>query len=161
MRVLALDLGSKRIGVAVSDASGTLASPVCVIERVASDEGARSAISALVQDLEVQHVLVGLPLSLSGAEGPAATKSRKEIGELAGCLDVPVEAIDERFSTVAAHKLLEAGGHDSRARRTKVDAAAAAILLQGWLDARGARSKMDGAALERTDSGDQSMGEQG
>jgi putative Holliday junction resolvase len=136
VRVLAIDLGTRRIGVALSDGTGTLASPLCVLERTGDRAGEHRTIEAMVLEHEVERVLVGLPTSLSGDEGPAARTARVEIAELAASLSVPVEPVDERFTTVEAHKLLTAAGRTSRERRGTVDAAAAAVMLQAWLDAQ-------------------------
>ena len=81
-------------------------------------------------------MLVGLPLSLDGSEGPAATAAREEVAALRAVLDVPVDVHDERLTTVTAHRLLAEQGLDSRRRRSVVDGAAAAVLLQAWLDGR-------------------------
>jgi putative Holliday junction resolvase len=136
VRVLAIDLGTRRIGIALSDGSGTLASPLCVLQRTGDRAGEHRTIEAIVQEHEVARVLVGLPTSLSGEEGPAARTARAEIAELAAAVSVPVEPVDERFTTVEAHNRLAAAGRTSRERRGMVDAAAAAVLLQAWLDAR-------------------------
>jgi putative Holliday junction resolvase len=140
-RVLAIDLGTRRIGLALSDPTGTLASPLQVLERAASVGDDHAAIAALVREHDVGLVLVGLPRSLSGTEGAAAGSARSEIGVLGDVLDVPIEPVDERFTTVAAHRLLGAAGKRSKQRRETVDAAAAAVLLQGWLDARAAERR--------------------
>ena len=138
MRVLALDLGSKRIGVAVCDAGGRLASPLTVLERTGDRGRDHLRIAALVAEEEAEHVLVGLPLLLNGDEGPAAQGAREEVSELTAVLGVPVTVHDERFTTVTAHRLLAEGGLDSRARRKVIDQAAAAVMLQAWLDGGGA-----------------------
>lgn len=134
MRVLGIDLGTRRIGVAVCDAGGTLASPLTVLQRCGDLEADRRAIARLVAEEEAERVVVGLPLSLSGASGPAAEAARIEADQLAEVLPVPVETWDERLTTVAAHRSLEAGGKRSRQRRAVVDKAAAAVMLQSWLD---------------------------
>ena len=141
---MALDLGSKRIGVAVSDASGTLASPRRVLTRTGDRSRDHAGIAALVAEEEAELVLVGLPLSLDGSDGPAATAARAEAAELATVLPVPVVLHDERLTTVTAHQLLEARGLDSRARRKVVDQAAAAVMLQAWLDGGGIHSVREG-----------------
>ena len=134
MRVLGLDLGSRRIGVAVSDGSGTLASPHSVLER-GRDRGAdHAAVAALVDDLEVERVVVGLPLSLDGSMGPAAQAAAEEAQALADVLAVPVETYDERLTTVTADRSLSALGLSGQARRRVVDKVAAAVMLQAWLD---------------------------
>ncbi len=137
MRVLALDLGTRRIGVAVSDATATLASPAGVVERCGDRSREHARIAGLVDELEAERVVVGMPIGLDGSIGAAATSATEEIAQLAALLAVPVEAVDERFTTVTAHQLLEASGHRSRSRRGKVDAAAAAVMLQVWLDGHG------------------------
>lgn len=132
---MALDLGTRRVGVAVCDPDGILASPHGMIERSGDDDADRSRIVALVEELEVGRVVVGLPLSLDGSVGPAARAAQIEAGVLAGMLRVPLELHDERLTTATAHRSLAEAGHRSRRRRTMVDAAAAAVLLQSWLDA--------------------------
>ncbi|MDZ7733434.1 MAG: Holliday junction resolvase RuvX [Acidimicrobiia bacterium] len=136
MRVVAFDLGTRRIGVAASDPGGILASPVAVVERSGDDEADRRELARLVDELGAGHVVVGLPLSLDGSRGPAAEDARVRIEALADLLDVPVEPYDERFTTVTAEQRLRERGLDGRRRRRVVDAAAAAVLLQAWLDAR-------------------------
>jgi len=144
MRVLALDLGSKRIGVAVSDAGGTLASPRTVLLRSGDVARDHHRIAAMVDEEEARAVLVGLPLSLDGSDGAAATAARAEAAALAAVLAVPVVLHDERLTTVTAHRLLAARGLDSRARRKVVDQAAAAVMLQAWLDGGGIQSVSEG-----------------
>jgi putative Holliday junction resolvase len=141
VRVLGLDLGRKRIGVAVSDASGAVATPYSVLMRAAPAGGDRAAdhaaVAALVAELGAERVVVGLPLSLDGTEGPAAGEVRAEIESLAARLPVPVEAHDERLTTVTAERALRAQKVRARDRRGAVDRVAAAVILQSWLDARG------------------------
>jgi putative Holliday junction resolvase len=136
VRILALDLGSRRIGVAVSDATETLASPRPVLERSGDRARDHGRVADLVADEEAGLVVVGLPLSLDGTEGPAAQQARAEAEELRVALAVPVKVHDERLTTVTAHQLLADQGLDSRRRRSVVDGAAAAVLLQAWLDGR-------------------------
>jgi putative Holliday junction resolvase len=93
------------------------------------------AVDGLVAEHEVSLVVVGLPLSLSGTEGPAAALARRVAGELAAVLEVPVRLVDERFTTTTAHERLRATGRTERQRRPVVDQAAAAVLLQHVLDA--------------------------
>ena len=102
MRALGLDLGSKRIGVAVSDRSGTIASPLTVIARGRSRRADHERIAELVRDEDAELVVVGLPRSLSGGDGPAAKAARAEVTALATVVGVPVELHDERFTTVTA-----------------------------------------------------------
>ena len=133
MRVVAIDLGTARIGVAVSDASGVLASPYEVVPR---DERSHGRLRAIVEELGAERVVVGLPLSLDGHKGKAAQLVEAEVAELRALLTVPVELHDERFTTVTAHQQLAASGKRSKQRRATVDGAAAAVLLQSWLDGR-------------------------
>ena len=136
VRVLALDLGSKRIGVAVSDLTGTVASPLTVLERSKSRRHDHERIAALVRDEEAELVVVGLPISLSGDEGPAARAARTEAKALATLVDVPIETFDERLTTVTAERALAEAGVRGRARRQVVDKVAAAVILQAFLDRR-------------------------
>ena len=105
MRALGLDLGSKRIGVAVSDRSGTVASPLTVLAADAVTAHDHERIAALVREEEAECVVVGLPLSLSGADGPAAQAARTEVDALATVVGVPVETHDERLTTVTAERM--------------------------------------------------------
>ncbi len=140
MRVLAVDLGSRRIGLAVSDPTGTLASPYEVLQRSGDRDLDRRKILETAEELGAERILVGLPLSLDGSVGPAAREAQEEIAELAALTSLPVEAYDERLTTVLAERLLSARGVRSKARRAVVDKAAAAVMLQAWLDARRGRS---------------------
>ena len=153
MRVLALDLGSKRIGVAVSDPSETIASPDRVLERTGSRTRDHKAIGDLVAEWEAELVVVGLPLSLSGEDGPAARATREEAAELAAALTVPVELHDERLTTVTASRTLQEAKMTADARRRVVDKVAAAVLLQSWLDERASRRRRDGTETEMTSDG--------
>jgi putative holliday junction resolvase len=136
VRALGLDLGSKRIGVAVSDLSGTIASPLTVIIRGRSRRHDHERIAALVREEEADVLVVGMPRSLSGGEGPAAKAAAAEIAALTSVVGVPVETYDERFTTVAANRALAENGVRGQARRQVVDKVAAAVILQSWLDAR-------------------------
>lgn len=137
MRVLALDLGTKRIGVAVSDPGQVLASPHTVLPRARRRADDHRAVAALVEELGAERVVVGLPLALDGSPGPAAKAALAEVDELAAVLPVPVETWDERLTTVAADRSMVARGMKAPARRKVVDRVAAAVLLQSWLDRRG------------------------
>lgn len=136
MRVLALDLGTKRIGIAVSDFTGTVASPLTVVVRSGSRRHDHERIAALVREEEAERVVIGLPLSLSGAEGPAARAARAEARALASVVAVPIETFDERLSTVTAERALAEGDVRGRARRQVVDKVAAAVFLQSYLEQR-------------------------
>ncbi len=132
MRAVGLDLGERRIGVAVSDRAGALAVGHSVVAR--TDDW--QAVVDAVRELEAECVVVGLPLSLDGSRGAAARKAEVDAAALRALLDVPVEMVDERLTTVSAHRGLQAAGVRSAARRRVVDQAAATILLQAWLDGR-------------------------
>lgn len=136
MRALGFDLGSKRIGVAVSDSAGTIASPLTVVTRSRSRRHDHETLARLVRDEEAEVVVVGLPRSLSGQLGPAARGVLAEAKALATVLGVPVETYDERLTTVVAEAALREAGIGGAARRQRVDKVAAAVILQGWLEAR-------------------------
>jgi len=135
LTVVGLDLGGRRIGVAVSDASGTVASPHSVLERRGDTASDHATIAAVIAELGAERVVVGLPLSLDGTVGPAASAVRDEIEALAAVLPVPVEAHDERFTTITAERALTAQRVRARDQRGVVDKVAAAVILQSWLDA--------------------------
>jgi putative Holliday junction resolvase len=136
-RAAALDLGSRRIGVAFSDSRRTIASPWGTIERSGDPARDRVAIVAAVREVEASVVVVGLPLSLSGSAGPAARAALEEADALRLELEphgIAVETADERFTTVEAQRSLAAAGRRGKAARRVVDSAAAMVLLQAWLD---------------------------
>jgi putative Holliday junction resolvase len=139
-RVLGVDLGSRRIGVAVTDATATLASPLTVIERSASREADHRAIAELCRAEGAQRIVVGLPLSLSGAVGPAAQAALEEVEAISAVVGVPVETYDERFTTVEANRSMVAANRSARARRRDIDKVAAAVMLQAWLERRASTS---------------------
>ena len=149
-RVAALDLGSRRIGVAYSDSRRTLASPWGVVERTGDLTRDHAAVLSAIGEIEAGTVVVGLPLSLSGASGPAAKAALTEVTALRALLEplgVRVETADERFTTVEAQRSLTAAGRKGRAARSVIDSAAAMVLLQAWLDTSTAReSDMKGMA---------------
>ncbi len=134
-RALGIDLGERRIGVAVSDAEGRVATPITVIERSGSRNRDHQRISELVAEYEAGVVVVGLPLSLDGSAGPAAQAAEQEVGELEAALAVPVLTHDERFTTAIAERALAESGLSGKARRQRVDMVAASVILQSWLDA--------------------------
>ncbi|MFP5577838.1 MAG: Holliday junction resolvase RuvX [Acidimicrobiia bacterium] len=141
MRALALDLGSKRIGIALS--AGTLATPYEVLARSGRRRDDHRRIAEHVVEVEAEVVVVGLPLSLDGSVGPAAERVIAECEELAEVLDVPVETWDERLSTVTAERSLMEQQMRAQARRRVVDKVAAAVILQSWLDARPAQNETE------------------
>lgn len=136
MRALGIDFGSKRIGIAVSDLSGTIASPYSVIQRARSRRIDHEAIRKIVIDEEVDIVIIGLPLTLSGEHGPSAKAVTDEARQLSSVIGVPVEFVDERLTTVAADRILRESDLSASQRRQYVDKVAAAVLLQTWLDGR-------------------------
>ena len=130
---LGVDYGSARIGVARSDPDGLLASPLTTVPRGPGDIDSLVSLTLTHQAIEV---IVGLPTSLSGRAGAAAAAATDFATTLAGRLNpLPVRLVDERFTTVLAHDALRQGGRNAKDRRTVVDEAAAALLLQGALDA--------------------------
>ena len=133
-RALGVDLGSRRIGLALSDPSGTIASPYQVLERSGDAGLDRQRLAGIVAETGAEVVVVGLPLSLSGEEGPAAREAEGEARAMAEVLDVPVQVHDERLTTVSAHRSLKALGMRGQQRRHSVDMVAAAGMLQSWLD---------------------------
>lgn len=136
MRALGIDFGSKRIGLALSDFSGTIATPYLVLERSKSRRVDHDAIRRIVVDEEVDIVIIGLPLSLSGHHGPAAQGVTEEAEVLSSVVGVPVELVDERLTTVAADRILRESDLSASRRRRVVDKVAAAVILQTWLDDR-------------------------
>ena len=137
MRALGLDLGEKRIGVALS--SGSLATPYEVVARSGSRERDHREIARLAEEAGVEVVVVGLPLSLDGTKGPAALAVEAETEVLRVRLGLPVELWDERLSTVEATRRLQSAGVRGRKRRHVIDQVAATVILQSWLDATQAR----------------------
>jgi putative holliday junction resolvase len=139
-RVLGIDVGTVRVGVAMSDPTGTIASPLETLHR-AKDGSDLDRLAALVMEHEVAEVVVGEPRHLSGASGASAEDANAYSEALAGRIaDVPVYMIDERLSTVTAASHLRAGGIDSRKQRPVIDQAAAVVILQQYLDSRQIRS---------------------
>jgi putative Holliday junction resolvase len=134
-RVLGLDLGAARIGVAISDPERRLAVPLGTVQ-VGRPPGELIAIADLVRTHEVNVVVLGWPRSLSGASGPGAHHAEAFADALRAALTVPVELQDERLSTVEAERLLRDAGIKGQDRRKVVDRTAAAVILQAWLDAR-------------------------
>jgi putative Holliday junction resolvase len=133
MRNLGLDIGDRRIGVALSDAEGILASPFTIIER-ADDSKALAAIADIVSKQGVGRVIVGLPRSLDGTLGQQAEKVREFAHKLADNIKVPLEYRDERLTTVMAQRLKRASGGRKGRVKPRYDAQAAALILQGYLD---------------------------
>ncbi len=133
---MALDVGERRVGVAISDPTGTLATPHTVIQRRSKAEDF-AVVARLVKELDIELIVVGLPLTLDGEMGPQARRVTRYAHALAETLDVLVEFHDERYSTVTADELLMKSGGK---RRIPIDAAAAAVILQDFLESRRAGS---------------------
>jgi putative holliday junction resolvase len=146
MRALGIDLGSKRIGVAVSDRTGTIASPLLVLDRTGSRAQDHRRIAALVVEEEAEIVVVGLPLNMNGSAGPAAQAATTEAEALATVVGVPVETFDERRTTVTADQAMMEFKMKAQARRRIVDKIAAAVMLQNWLEHRAASAQRDDGA---------------
>ena len=136
MRAVGIDLGEKRIGVAISDSGGSLATPYEVVTRTGSRDQDHRRIKAIVEEVEAEILVVGLPLSLDGTEGKAAQGARKEAEAIGQTVSIPIELHDERFTTVEAERILKEQGLDATQRRKVVDKVAAAILLQAWMEGR-------------------------
>jgi putative Holliday junction resolvase len=135
-RRLGIDVGAVRVGVAICDPDGVLATPLATVPRDADGGSDLRALAALVAEHDAVGVVVGLPRTLAGREGPAAEAARAFADALRGVLDVPVELSDERLTTVIATQQLRERGVKGRKQRAVVDQAAAVAILQGWLDAR-------------------------
>jgi putative Holliday junction resolvase len=143
-RVLGVDLGERRIGLALTDPSGVLASPHATLERAAAKGDDHRAIVAAATEAAAACIVVGLPRSLDGTLGPAARAVLEEVAairEVARASGIEVDTYDERFSTMIAQRNLRAAtprrGKRRQAQRESIDASAAAVILQSWLDARG------------------------
>jgi len=133
-RILALDHGAKRIGVAVSDPTRTLASALPCLETVPFQK-LTGKLKALIREQEIDLILVGMPRNMDGTYGPAAKKVEEFITRLREVILVPIQTLDERWSTVEASRRLGEAGHSARAQKGKIDSASAQILLQSYLDA--------------------------
>lgn len=132
MRTLGVDLGDKRVGLALSDEDGTFASPLQVLQRT-GDRALIADLARIVREHEVGAIVVGLPLHMDGREGPEAERARTFAARLAEKTKRPVELWDERWSTIAAERALR---EDRGRRKGPVDHVAAALLLQGFLDSK-------------------------
>jgi putative Holliday junction resolvase len=138
-RALALDLGTRRIGVAVSDSGGSVATPYETVHRSGDRGRDHRRIAQLVEDAGAEVVVVGLPLSLDGSLGPAARTILAEVDEMRPTVGAELVTWDERLSTVEAERRMRAMGVRKDRRRRIVDQLAATVILQSWLDAGGPR----------------------
>jgi len=139
-RVLGIDLGSRRIGVAVSDGLGLTAQPRATLARHGGMRDVAS-IAAALKDTGSDRIVLGLPLDPTGAEGPAARRARDFAARLVASLHVPVELVDESFSTVEAEAVLLAADVSRAKRKQVIDKLAAAVILQRWLDQQASPAK--------------------
>jgi len=133
MRILAIDHGTKRMGIAVSDELGMLAQPVGFLAAEPFEEFLEE-LKTLLAEREVELILVGMPRNMDGSYGPQALKVQDFVAVLKRAVSQPVKTWDERLTTVQAVGKLRASGKKAKQQREKVDAAAAAVLLQGYLD---------------------------
>ena len=134
MRVLGLDLGDARIGVAVSDGGGLVATPYETIYRSGDRPVDHEAIQAVIDETEAEAVVAGMPYSLDGSIGHKAKLTRRELLRLARVVAVPIHLQDERFTTITAEQSLRTMGTSGAKKRAVVDQLAAAVILQAWLD---------------------------
>ena len=146
-RILGLDPGERRVGVALSDPTGTIASPHSVIDRRSVELA--DAVRMLCEENDVQRIVIGLPTGLSGVEGPSAKAARAMGNAVADATDLPVEYQDERFTTVTAEAALLEGGVRRSKRRDVRDKVAAAVILQTYLD----RKELPGDRTTGNDNG--------
>lgn len=138
MRVLGIDLGERRVGVAVSDPTGSIAQPLPTLRRRAGKRMPLAVLQNLAAEYEVQSIVVGLPLAPSGRDTEWTRRVREAASDLEERSGVPVHLIDERFTSKAAERAVRGIGLPKRKREEKgrVDAAAAVLILQSWLDGR-------------------------
>jgi len=133
-RILSLDIGEKRIGIALSDESHTLARPLSTLKRASKKEDF-ARLTALCGEHQIEKIVCGLPMTLRNEEGPQARRVRRYAGELSAAIHVPIEFWDERFSSMDAEERLAASSRKPRDKGA-IDAAAAAIILQEYLNSR-------------------------
>ncbi|GGK39534.1 Holliday junction resolvase RuvX [Nocardia camponoti] len=159
-RRIAIDVGSVRIGVASCDPDGILATPVETVPRAKSKRGGPpptdiARIAEIVREYEAVEVIVGLPRTLRGENGTAATIARKFARQLRAKIDpIPIRLSDERLTTVSAARALRDSGVSARGQRQMIDQAAAVSILQGWLDERSSVLKDDRAGAADASVGD-------
>lgn len=140
MRIMALDIGETRIGVAVSDPGERVASPVCVLPAADVLAGAKP-FKRVLEDWEPELLLCGLPYTMAGEEGPQAERIRVTAERIGHACDLPVQFADERLSSREAKRSLREKGLSEREMRGKIDMIAASLFLQAWLDARRERER--------------------
>lgn len=135
MRAVALDIGKVRIGIAASDVSGTIASPVCVLPANEVLGGSRTW-KRVLEDYEPDTLVCGLPRTLGGDEGPQAQEIRAKAQQIAAGCGIPLDFVDERYSSAEAKNILHREGLSEKRMRGKIDMVAASLFLQTWLDTR-------------------------
>ncbi|MEZ5323069.1 MAG: Holliday junction resolvase RuvX [Microthrixaceae bacterium] len=150
VRAIGLDLGTRRIGVALSNADGTLATPYDVVQRRGDRGAEHRAISRIAEEVEAELVVVGVPYHLDGRLSPGARAALEEAAEIGASTGLPVETYDERLTTVTAQRSLQAMNVSAARRRQAVDRIAASVMLQAWLDRR--RLAPDGPGSTGTSS---------
>ena len=135
MRILAIDHGTKRMGVAISDELGMIAQP---LEFIPAEPFAEflARLQEILKEKQVELILVGMPRNMNGSYGPAALKVQEFVAMLKDAVTIPIQMLDERLTSVQAHRFLSEAEVSGRQRKGKVDKSAAAILLQGYLDGR-------------------------
>ncbi len=133
MRILALDHGTVRVGVAVSDELGMIARP---LEFIPAEpwEGFIARLNQLLAELQPEQIIVGMPRNMNGSMGPATEKVRTFVAKLRETITVPIRTWDERLTTVQAQRMLQQAGHKAKEQKGKMDQTAAAIILQSYLD---------------------------
>ena len=142
---LGVDVGRARVGIAVCDRDGLLATPVATLARQDADE---RSFRLLVEEHGAMEVVVGLPLSLSGGDTPSTTDARELAAAIAGWIGVPVRLVDERLSTVSAQRALRDSGRRSKGSRPVIDQVAAVIILQNALDSERSAGRPPGSLVE-------------
>ncbi len=147
-RVMALDVGKARVGVALSDPLGYTAQPLLTLWRKNRSEDLRSLLR-LIRRYEVVEIVVGNPLHMSGEVSPWGAKVQKFAEELRERAGLPLHMWDERLSSVAAHEILDEAGHDRRDRKYVIDQVAAVVILRGWMEAREALALQQQSPAER------------
>jgi putative Holliday junction resolvase len=149
-RVMGLDVGRVRVGVALSDPLGYTAQPLLTLWRKSRSEDLRSLLR-LIRKHEIAEIVVGNPLHMSGDVSPWATKVQEFADDLRERSKLPIHLWDERLSSVAAHEILDEAGHDRRDRKYVIDQVAAVIILRGWMEAKElteARAALEQSAAE-------------
>lgn len=149
MKAMAIDLGTVRCGIAVSDGLGMLATPLPALA-VGHGRDLAERLAAVIAEHGVDVVLIGHPLNMDGTNSPRSRAAETMAARLAGLTPVPVELFDERWTSVEASRRLHEAGHKARDQRQRIDSAAAAVLLQAWLDARASAGSRRGRARPRS-----------